>query len=160
MARFLCYDVYDIDLSHAGSDDLRALLMHTSPRCRRKGAGAGAVPVEGDAHGPPTPGNHRTEGDRRGESGGRKMVGPTFGGAFGEPLEMEGGRGIWKGMQNGGLFRGPAGDGFLHQTSKFWSRGPYGGPRWRCSYFTFVSLCYLFIYLFSTFFLFLFLYSF
>jgi hypothetical protein len=21
----------------------------------------------------------------------------------------------------------------LHQTSKFWSRGPYGGPRWRCS---------------------------
>jgi hypothetical protein len=36
-------------------------------------------------------------------------------------------------MQNEGLFRGPAGDGFLHQTSKFWSRGPYGGPRWRCS---------------------------
>jgi hypothetical protein len=59
------------------------------------------------------------------------------------------GGGIWKGMQNGGLFRGPAGDGFLHQTSKFWSRGPYGGPRWRCSYFTFVSLSiYLFIYLF------------
>jgi hypothetical protein len=54
--------------------------------------------------------------------------------------EMEGlqkwrvGGGIWRGMQNGGLFRGPAGDGFLHQTSKFWSRGPYGGPRWRCSY--------------------------
>jgi hypothetical protein len=22
---------------------------------------------------------------------------------------------------------------FLHQTSKFWSRGSYGGPRWRCS---------------------------
>jgi hypothetical protein len=38
--------------------------------------------------------------------------------------------GIWRGMQNGGLFRGPAGDGFLHQTSKFWSGGPYGGPRW------------------------------
>jgi hypothetical protein len=41
--------------------------------------------------------------------------------------------GIWRGMQNRGLFRGPAGDGFLHQTFKFWSRGPYGGPRWRCS---------------------------
>jgi hypothetical protein len=35
---------------------------------------------------------------------------------------------IWRGMQNGDLFRGPAEDGFLHQTSKFWSRGPYGGP--------------------------------
>jgi hypothetical protein len=32
MARFLGYDVYDIDLSRAGSDDLRALLMHTTPR--------------------------------------------------------------------------------------------------------------------------------
>jgi hypothetical protein len=26
---------------------------------------------------------------------------------------------ILRGMQNGGLFRGSAGDGFLHQTSKF-----------------------------------------
>ncbi|RCV46912.1 hypothetical protein SEVIR_9G572500v4 [Setaria viridis] len=32
MARFLGYDVYDIDLSRAGNDDLRALLMHTTPR--------------------------------------------------------------------------------------------------------------------------------
>ena len=32
MARFLGYDVYDIDLSRAGSDDLRALLLHTTPR--------------------------------------------------------------------------------------------------------------------------------
>jgi hypothetical protein len=38
------------------------------------------------------------------------------------------GGGIWRGMQNGGLFKGPAGDEFLHQTSKFWSRDPYGGP--------------------------------
>jgi hypothetical protein len=30
MARFLGYDVYDVDLSRAG--DLRALLMHTTPR--------------------------------------------------------------------------------------------------------------------------------
>jgi hypothetical protein len=47
--------------------------------------------------------------------------------------------GIWRGMQNGGLFRGSAGDGFLHQTSKFWSRGPYEGPRWRCSKMTIQS---------------------
>jgi hypothetical protein len=39
--------------------------------------------------------------------------------------EMEGlqkwrvGGGIWRGMKNEGLFRGPAGDGFLHKTSKF-----------------------------------------
>jgi len=32
MAQFLGYDVYDIDLSRAGSDDLRALLLHTTPR--------------------------------------------------------------------------------------------------------------------------------
>ncbi|PUZ43200.1 hypothetical protein GQ55_9G643500 [Panicum hallii var. hallii] len=32
MARFLGYDVYDIDLSRAGSDDLSALLRHTTPR--------------------------------------------------------------------------------------------------------------------------------
>jgi hypothetical protein len=33
----------------------------------------------------------------------------------------------------------------LHQTSKFWSRGSYGGPRWRCSYISlkFLSLKYL-----------------
>jgi hypothetical protein len=36
-------------------------------------------------------------------------------------------------MQNEGLFRGPAGVGFLHKTSKFLSRGPYGGPHWSCS---------------------------
>jgi hypothetical protein len=46
----------------------------------------------------------------------------------GGPPEMEGEVGIWSGMQNGGFFRGPAVDGFLHQTSKFWSRGPYRGP--------------------------------
>jgi hypothetical protein len=43
------------------------------------------------------------------------------------------GEGIWRGMQNGGVFRGTAGVVFLHQTSKFWSRGPYGGLHWRCS---------------------------
>jgi hypothetical protein len=43
------------------------------------------------------------------------------------------GGGIWRGMQNGGGFEGPAGVEFLHLTSKFWSRGPYGGPHWRCS---------------------------
>ncbi|XP_052146758.1 AAA-ATPase At2g46620-like [Oryza glaberrima] len=32
MARFLGYDIYDVDLSRAGSDDLRALLLHTTPR--------------------------------------------------------------------------------------------------------------------------------
>ncbi|XP_040378237.1 AAA-ATPase At2g46620 [Oryza brachyantha] len=32
MARLLGYDIYDIDLSRAGSDDLRALLLHTTPR--------------------------------------------------------------------------------------------------------------------------------
>jgi hypothetical protein len=32
MARFLGYDVYDIDLSRAGSDDPRALLLDTAPR--------------------------------------------------------------------------------------------------------------------------------
>lgn len=32
MARFLGYDVYDIDLSRAGTDDLRALLLDTAPR--------------------------------------------------------------------------------------------------------------------------------
>uniref|UniRef100_A0A0E0K7V2 AAA+ ATPase domain-containing protein n=1 Tax=Oryza punctata TaxID=4537 RepID=A0A0E0K7V2_ORYPU len=32
MARFLGYDIYDIDLSRAGSDDLRVLLLHTTPR--------------------------------------------------------------------------------------------------------------------------------
>ncbi|OEL29848.1 AAA-ATPase [Dichanthelium oligosanthes] len=32
MARFLGYDVYDIDLSRAGSEDLRALLLHTTQR--------------------------------------------------------------------------------------------------------------------------------
>ncbi|KAJ1299128.1 hypothetical protein BS78_01G507900 [Paspalum vaginatum] len=34
MARFLGYDVYDVDLSRAGAgtDDLRALLLHTTPR--------------------------------------------------------------------------------------------------------------------------------
>jgi hypothetical protein len=37
-------------------------------------------------------------------------------------------------MQNGGGFGGPAGVEFLHLTSKFWSRGPYEGPHWRCSY--------------------------
>ena len=32
MARFLGYDVYDIDLSRGGCDDLRALLLDTTPR--------------------------------------------------------------------------------------------------------------------------------
>ncbi|KAL5232128.1 hypothetical protein ABZP36_030904 [Zizania latifolia] len=32
MARFLGYDVYDIDLSRGGYDDLRALLLETTPR--------------------------------------------------------------------------------------------------------------------------------
>ncbi|XP_039827516.1 AAA-ATPase At2g46620-like [Panicum virgatum] len=32
MARFLGYDAYDVDLSRAGGDDLRALLLHTTPR--------------------------------------------------------------------------------------------------------------------------------
>ena len=32
MARFLGYDVYDVDLSRADVVDLRALLMHTTPR--------------------------------------------------------------------------------------------------------------------------------
>jgi hypothetical protein len=41
--------------------------------------------------------------------------------------------GIWRGMQNGGPFRGPAGVDFLHSTSKFWSRGPYRGPHWSYS---------------------------
>jgi hypothetical protein len=72
------------------------------------------VPVEGDAHGPPTPGNHRTERDRRREGGEEKWWGPHLEGGFGGPPRMEGERGIWRGMQNGGLFRDPAGDGFLH----------------------------------------------
>jgi hypothetical protein len=63
----------------------------------------------------------------------KEMVGPTFGGGMEGLQKWRVGGGIWRGMQNGGLFRGPAGDGFLHQTSKFWSRGPYGGPCWRCS---------------------------
>jgi hypothetical protein len=55
-------------------------------------------------------------------------------------VEMEGlqewrvREGIWRGMQNGGLFRGPAGVEFLHKTSKFCSRGLYRGPHWSCSY--------------------------
>ncbi|EEE51276.1 hypothetical protein OsJ_32176 [Oryza sativa Japonica Group] len=32
MARFLVYDVYDIDMSRGGCDDLRALLLETTPR--------------------------------------------------------------------------------------------------------------------------------
>ncbi|XP_062201113.1 AAA-ATPase At2g46620-like [Phragmites australis] len=32
MARFLGYDIYDIDLSRGGCDDLRALLLDTTPR--------------------------------------------------------------------------------------------------------------------------------
>jgi mitochondrial chaperone BCS1 len=32
MARFLGYDVYDVDLSRGGCDDLRALLLDTAPR--------------------------------------------------------------------------------------------------------------------------------
>lgn len=32
MARFLGYDVYDIDMSRGGCDDLRALLLETTPR--------------------------------------------------------------------------------------------------------------------------------
>jgi hypothetical protein len=40
---------------------------------------------------------------------------------------------IWRSMQNEDLFRGPAGVGFLHKTSKFWSRGTYGDPHWSCS---------------------------
>ncbi|XP_073357892.1 AAA-ATPase At2g46620-like [Aegilops tauschii subsp. strangulata] len=32
MARFLRYDIYDIDLSRAGADELRALLVDTAPR--------------------------------------------------------------------------------------------------------------------------------
>jgi hypothetical protein len=43
-----------------------------------------------------------------------------------------GGR-IWRGMQNIGLFRGPAGVRFSTKTSKFWSRCPYGGPHWSCA---------------------------
>jgi hypothetical protein len=33
----------------------------------------------------------------------------------------------------GVALRGPVGVGFVHKTSKFWSRGPYGVPRWSCS---------------------------
>jgi hypothetical protein len=53
--------------------------------------------------------------------------------------EMEGlqkwrvGGGIWRGLKNGGPFGGPAGVVFFHQTSKIWSRGPYGGSHWSCS---------------------------
>jgi hypothetical protein len=43
------------------------------------------------------------------------------------------GGGIWSSMQNVGLFRGPAEIGFLHKTSKFWSRAPYKGSHWSCS---------------------------
>jgi hypothetical protein len=32
---------------------------------------------------------------------------------------MEGERGIWRGMQNGGLFRDPAGDGFCTKPLNF-----------------------------------------
>jgi mitochondrial chaperone BCS1 len=32
MARFLSFDVYNIDLSHCGPEELRSLLIHTSPR--------------------------------------------------------------------------------------------------------------------------------
>jgi hypothetical protein len=49
----------------------------------------------------------------------RKMVGPTFGGGFGGPLGMEGGRMNLKEYENEGLFRGLVGVGFLHKTSKF-----------------------------------------
>jgi hypothetical protein len=66
-------------------------------------------------------GEQRREGV--GKKGGQRkkinMVGPSFGGEM-EGLQKWRLRGdIWRGMQNGGLFRGPAGDGFLHQTSKF-----------------------------------------
>jgi mitochondrial chaperone BCS1 len=32
MARYLSFDIYDIDLSHCSLEELRSLLMHTSPR--------------------------------------------------------------------------------------------------------------------------------
>jgi hypothetical protein len=69
----------------------------------------------------------------RRRKGKKKMVGPTFGGDLEGLQEWRVRGGIWRSMQNGGLFRGPARDGFLHQTSKFWSRAPHAGPRWRCS---------------------------
>jgi hypothetical protein len=43
------------------------------------------------------------------------------------------GREIWRGLKNGGSFRGSVGVDFLPKTSKFWSRGPYRGPHWSCS---------------------------
>jgi hypothetical protein len=62
------------------------------------------------------------------------MVGPTEGVGFGGPLGMEAWRGDLEGHAKWRGFGGPAGAEFLHLTSKFWSRGPYGGPHRRCSY--------------------------
>jgi hypothetical protein len=58
-------------------------------------------------------GEHRREGV--GKKGGQRkkinMAGPTFGGGNGGPPRMDDERGIWRGMQNGGLFKSPVGDG-------------------------------------------------
>jgi hypothetical protein len=63
----------------------------------------------------------------------KKMVGPTFGGGNGRPQEWRVRVGIWRSMENRGAYRGPAGVDFLSKTFKFWSRGPYRGPHWKCS---------------------------
>ena len=47
MARFLGYDVYDVDLSRAGGDDLRTLLRHTTPAVAHPRRGPGPVPAAG-----------------------------------------------------------------------------------------------------------------
>jgi hypothetical protein len=41
---------------------------------------------------------------------------------------MEAWRGNLERHANGGSFRGPAAVEFMHLTSKFRNRGPYGGP--------------------------------
>jgi hypothetical protein len=54
-------------------------------------------------------------------------VGPTFGGGVEVLQKWRVGGGILRGLKNGRPFGGPAGVVFFHQTSKIWSRGPYGG---------------------------------
>jgi hypothetical protein len=65
--------------------------------------------------------------------GGAKWWGPPLEGEMEGLQEWRVGGEIWRGMQNGGPFEGPAGVDFFHQTSKFWSRVSYIGPCWSCS---------------------------
>jgi hypothetical protein len=58
----------------------------------------------------------------------KKWWGPHLEGGMEGLQKGRVGGGIWRGLKNGGPFGGPARVVFFHQTSKIWSRGPYGGP--------------------------------